>query len=119
MSVFRDVATLDLYILGAIWQYLYNLTRIRVVNRELDALTSFPDIHQCGQRTGYDRGILIPQHQVEAVDQLTALNEMPIMIIQLRYAECSSFTDVWIRVLQEALQRFDRRLDELPNMNVG
>lgn len=105
--------------LRALWHDLNEITRISVIEGQLDALAPAPDVRQGSQGAGDHDGVPVTQHAVEAVDEIARLDEAAVVVVELGDGEGGRLAHVGVRVAQEALQRGGGGLDELADVDGG
>lgn len=112
-------------ILGTVRQNLNNLARIRVVNRQLDVLIAFPDVHERHQRRCDHGRVVVLEQPIETFNQADGtllagapFDKVPIVIVELGYAEGGRLADVGVVVAEQDTQRLDGGLDKLRDMDI-
>lgn len=97
-----------------------------MVNRQLDVLIAFPDIHERHQRRCDHGRVVILEQPIKAFNQADGtllagapFDKVPVMVVELGHAEGGRLADVGVVVAEQDAQGLDGGLDELRDMDIG
>lgn len=97
-----------------------------MVNRQLDVLVAFPDVHQRHQRRCDNGRVVVLEQPIEAFDQTDGtllagapFNKVPVVVIEFGHAEGGRLADVGVVVAEQDAQGLDGGFDELRDMDIG